>query len=254
MSAHSDKYIPEEYWSDVAKQIADREDGNVVAGDDEPYYDYKRREFLSLFRKQTFSGKEVLELGPGPGGNLLELEKLGAAAIAGVDISQTMIDIARQRLKSSTTLYKTDGKRIPLDDNSYDVVYSVTVLQHITDEEMLKSITREMARVSRNEILVFERIESTIKGHDSNLGRPISYYQSLFSEFTLEKHRTLQIGVSRRMSAATRRWLNSNSRKEGEPISAFALRTQQALLPITKILDKVFPTSTDLTLLHFKKK
>ncbi len=250
-----DDYTPEKYWSEVAEQVNLRKVGNVVAGDDEPYYIYKREKFLNLFHQLSFSGKSIMELGSGPGGNLALLEEKGARRLVGVDISQKMIDLARRRLKPSTELYKSDGKIVPLEDALFDMVYSVTVLQHITDELMLKSVTSEMARVSRDEVILFERIEKTIKGHESNCGRPVDYYDSLFSEygFTLNHKKTIQIGVSRRMSAITRQWMNSSSRKEGQPLSPFSIGVQRFLLPITKIMDGIFPTNTDLTMLRFSK-
>lgn len=248
-------YTPEEYWSEVAEQVDKRKNDNVVAGDDEPYYIYKRQKFLELFHGLSFSGKAIMELGNGPGGNLALLEDKDVSRLVGVDISQKMIDIARKRLKPSTELYKSDGSTIPLDDAIFDMVYSVTVLQHITDETMLRSVTREMARVSKDELILFERVEKTIKGHESNCGRPISYYESMFSSYgyTLQSTRTAQIGVSRRMSAVTRKWMNSSSRKEGQPLSAFSLGVQKLLLPLTKVMDGIFPTTTDLTMLRFIK-
>lgn len=69
-------YHPEKYWSEVAKVIKKRENGkNVIAGDDEPYYRYKRQKFLSLLHSIDFSNKTLLEIGCGPGGNLIEVSK-----------------------------------------------------------------------------------------------------------------------------------------------------------------------------------
>ena len=50
MSTEREKYHPEPYWSEVADRIAERGDKNVIAGDDEPYYRYKRAEFLEMLR------------------------------------------------------------------------------------------------------------------------------------------------------------------------------------------------------------
>ena len=56
----SKKYHPEEYWTEVADRIASRKDENVIAGDDEPYYRYKRKKFLNLLHQVPFKGKTVL--------------------------------------------------------------------------------------------------------------------------------------------------------------------------------------------------
>jgi hypothetical protein len=42
-------YNPETYWSRVGQEIEKRAGDNVVAGDDNPYYRYKRSRFLCRF-------------------------------------------------------------------------------------------------------------------------------------------------------------------------------------------------------------
>jgi len=62
-------YHVESYWSRVADEIRKRGPGNYVAGDDDPYYRYKRSKFLQRFLSALdVAGRTVLELGCGPGG------------------------------------------------------------------------------------------------------------------------------------------------------------------------------------------
>ena len=56
-------YHPEPYWSEVANRIKGRKGKNIIAGDDEPFYRYKREKFLSMFKTIDFKAKKVLELG-----------------------------------------------------------------------------------------------------------------------------------------------------------------------------------------------
>ena len=66
-------YDPEVYWSGVAQEIGKRGD-NYIAGDDNPYFRYKRLKFLKEFLDTIdFQSKSVLEVGFGPGGNLKHL-------------------------------------------------------------------------------------------------------------------------------------------------------------------------------------
>jgi hypothetical protein len=51
-------YKVEPYWDNVASHISKREYSNVIAGDDEPYYKYKRKLFLKLFDTIDFSNKK----------------------------------------------------------------------------------------------------------------------------------------------------------------------------------------------------
>lgn len=69
-------YHPEPYWSAVATRIKARSGKNVVAGDDEPYYRYKRDKFLKMLSSVDFKDKSVLEVGCGPGGNLEFIDQL----------------------------------------------------------------------------------------------------------------------------------------------------------------------------------
>lgn len=249
-------YEIESYWNDVASQLKNRNDGGEIAGDDDPFYFYKRKSFLNLFRQQKFQNKKVLEVGSGPGGNLEVLLELLPKHIAGADISDRMIEIARSNPKlQSVTFKKTDGKSLPFNDGDFDVIYTVTVLQHIVDENMLKALINEICRVSNAEVLIFERIEKSRKESPTNVGRTVQEYSEMFNKhgFALSHAESLQISASYYVSGAIRKIFNSNKRKEGEPQSKLAIGLQKLLLPLTKIIDPLVPTSRDLTLLHFKK-
>jgi ubiquinone/menaquinone biosynthesis C-methylase UbiE len=94
----TEKYHPEKYWTEVGQRIQERDQGeNVIAGDDEPYYRYKRERFLSMLKTVDVSNKSVLEIGCGPGGNLLELLQTNVKSLAGVDISQQMVNLAKKK-------------------------------------------------------------------------------------------------------------------------------------------------------------
>jgi ubiquinone/menaquinone biosynthesis C-methylase UbiE len=250
------EYQPEAYWDDVAKQIGNRGDHHLIAGDDEPYYRYKRRLFLGLFNKITFTGKRVLEVGSGPGGNLQLLLEKDCREIVGVDVSPKMIEVSRRLLQNKNIrIQKVDGVSLPFDDQYFDLVFTSTVLQHNTHEDQLKALIQNICRVSKNEVIIFERIEKKIKGHASNLGRPVSYYEEIFNRNGFELHRTkfLPIQASYLVCGGIRKVFNRKSKKEGEPASRLSLALQSIVLPITKLLDKIVPSGRDLAMLHFKR-
>src|SRR5688572_26110273 len=151
-------YHPEEYWTNVGKRIASRDSENVIAGDDEPYYHYKRERFLELLHEVDFKGKSVLEIGCGPGGNLVEIKKRNPARLAGVDISAQMIELARKKLPSEVEIIKINGTELPFENKAFDIVFTATVLQHNTDVAMLRKIMDELCRVSAKHVYLFERI------------------------------------------------------------------------------------------------
>lgn len=251
----STKYHPEQYWSEVGELINQRDGTNVIAGDDEPYYHYKRVEFLKLLHSFDFKGKNVLEVGSGPGGNLLEVYKHQPAKVMGADISQTMVDLANKNTPDAIRIVKVDGTQLPFEDKSLDAVFTATVLQHNTDEQMLMALMHEIARISGDRVILFERIENTILGDDLCLGRPVNYYAQIMKSqgFELVKTDFINIRVSYYVCGAIRKLLNPKDRKEGEPLTPFSVSLQKFTLAITKVLDKIFTSKKDLAKLEFAR-
>lgn len=252
-----EKYHPEQYWSTVAGQIKSREDHNVIAGDDEPYYRYKRTRFLDLLRTVDFNGKSVLEIGCGPGGNLKEIhESYSPKNLTGVDISNAMIDLAKSNLPEAVEIIRINGTELPFKDQSFDIVFTATVLQHNTDEKMLKAIISELCRVSNNKVYLFERVESEIMGDDLCLGRPLEYYASLMNahNFHLVDVDFIDIGISYYVSGAIRKLLNPATRREGEPLTRSSVFLQNITLPVTKRLDNIFSERRNLAKMEFVRK
>jgi ubiquinone/menaquinone biosynthesis C-methylase UbiE len=210
----SEKYHPEPYWSEVAERIKAREGKNVIAGDDEPYYRYKRAEFLKMLHAVDFSSRSVLEVGSGPGGNLVEVWKQNPASLTGADISADMVELAKSKVPQDINLVKVDGKKLPFEDDAFQVVFTATVLQHNTDEDMLKGVIREICRVSRDKVYIFEQIDSKIKGDDLMKGRPVSYYADLFKQhgFQLKRTNFINIRVSYYVWGSIRKVFNKPSR------------------------------------------
>lgn len=252
----SSKYHPEPYWNEVAQQIAARTDANVIAGDDEPYYRYKRQKFLKRLHTIPFANKVVLEVGSGPGGNLLEIYKQQPKALYGVDIADCMVALARQAVAGKNIrVEKVNGDGFPFDDRQFDVTLTATVLQHNTDEEMLLKLIAEMCRVTNSDIYIFERIEPKVKGTPLCMGRPVSYYEALFAEhqFALAGVQFLNIQASYFVSGAIRKLFNARTRKEGAPASMLSHVLQKLTLPVTAALDPLVPLQRELAMLHFQR-
>jgi SAM-dependent methyltransferase len=249
-------YDPEKYWDKVAENISARDDLKIIAGDDEPYYRYKRKLFLKLLDSIDFRNKKVLEVGSGPGGNLDFLTNKGCAEIVGVDVSEKMVELSKRILRNpSVHVQKIDGCSLPFNSSYFDLVFTSTVLQHNTNEAQLQKLISSICRVSAREVIIFERIEKKISGHETNLGRPIEYYNSLFKEngFNLVQTEFLQIQASYIVCGIIRKVFNLRNRKEGEPISKISSNLQTAILPVTRVIDKMLPSNRDLGMLSFRK-
>jgi ubiquinone/menaquinone biosynthesis C-methylase UbiE len=87
-------------------------------------------------------GEKVLEVAVGPGLTLLELaRRVGTAhPVYGMDLSTSMLEMTRQRLVengfTNHVLKEGDCRRLPFEDNSFDVVYNGYMLDLMPEREM----------------------------------------------------------------------------------------------------------------------
>jgi SAM-dependent methyltransferase len=227
-----------------------------VAGDDEPFYRYKRNKLLKLLNRINFTNKKVLEVGSGPGGNLLEIYKQHPAVLYGADISKEMIELSQKNTgKRNIPIVKTNGCDLPFSAGYFDMVVTITVLQHITDEKILNTLIENMCRVSIDDIYIFERIERKKTVAERNTGRTVNEYSGFFNRnnFTLNDVRFANLHISYTVCGIFRKIFNRRNRKEGEQESRLSITFQKIVLPLTKILDNIFKPKRDLAMLHFKR-
>jgi len=91
------------------------------------------------------SGERVLEIGCGSGSDLLQFANHGAIA-TGVDITESHLALARQRVGDVATVVHADMLALPFENHSFDYVYSHGVLHH---SDQPKEAVREIFRVLR---------------------------------------------------------------------------------------------------------
>jgi len=253
----SSTYHPEKYWSEVAQSIDSRDGHNVLAGDDSPFYRYKRKRFLALLKAVDFNGKKVMELGSGPGGNVKEILTLNPSTVTGADISQNMINIASKHVNNDKASFvKINGEKLPFKDGNFDLVFSATVLQHNTDDDMMRKILGEMCRVTNDKIYLFERIESNFKGDDLCMGRPFDYYRKIVEDhgFDFKKVDYINTEVSHIFCGVVRKLFNPKKRVEGQKETAISLGIQKIIVPISSLLDKIFTAKRDVARMEFTRK
>jgi SAM-dependent methyltransferase len=111
--------------------------------EEERYSTYPWLYEVAEFRKHH--GEEVLEIGCGTGSDLLQFAKHGALA-TGIDLTTRHVELARKRVGAIAIVREADARNLPLEDESFDYVYSHGVLHH-TDEP--EQVVREMFRVLR---------------------------------------------------------------------------------------------------------
>jgi SAM-dependent methyltransferase len=102
-----------------------------------------------LPRLAPAAARRALEIGCGPG-RLMGPMSGHFAEIHGVDISEEMIELARERLRSipNAQLHVTPGSDLGMfADDSFDFAYSYTVFQHIPSRDVVLNYLRESRRV-----------------------------------------------------------------------------------------------------------
>jgi SAM-dependent methyltransferase len=258
-------YNPETYWSRVGQEIEKRAGDNVIAGDDNPYYSYKRAKFLCRFLDTIdFQSKTIMEVGFGPGGNLQHIATFHhPQLILGADISQTMYDIARRNLRSfrNVRLTKIDGTHLPFEDRSIDLSFTVTVLHHVTNAAMLEALVKDICRVTRDRVVIMEDIGQCeqLGGEGSFIGRTVGAYENLLSKhgFQLRQTRFLNTKVSRRwyeLSWRAYRRVFAHNHHEGDRINFLGKVLMGLPLIVTRALDDFLTEDQNLAKLAFVRK
>ena len=97
---------------------------------------YSLEPYLRAFARFDGGGKSVLEIGVGMGADHVEWARSGPARLVGVDLTPRALEWTAQRLSTfdlQSQLLVTDAERLPLADDSFDIVYSWGVLHHTPD-------------------------------------------------------------------------------------------------------------------------
>ncbi len=118
--------------------------GNPMTGLDEIV-------FQQEFPWQKIKGKKVLDIGCGTGRLTHKLTNVGAQ-VSGIDISEKMLELARERDPKSEYLYYNSNEAFPLIEKSFDFIVSNLVLEHIKD---LSFFFKEIVRISKKTSFIY---------------------------------------------------------------------------------------------------
>lgn len=105
--------------------------------------------YRAFYIKLFHNPKTLLDVGCGTGELVQILRRLGIDA-KGLDISQEALDLARNDVKPF--LKQGNITAIPFADNSFDLVVSFDVLEHI-ERSKLKKVVKETVRVAKKKII-----------------------------------------------------------------------------------------------------
>ncbi|QGT98627.1 hypothetical protein SYNTR_0034 [Candidatus Syntrophocurvum alkaliphilum] len=97
--------------------------------------------------KYVNEGDLILEVAPGPGYSAIELAKLGNYNITGIDISKSLLELAKDNIKNegqNINFILGDAAYMPFEDNTFDLIYCRAAFKNFS--EPVKSLN-EMYRV-----------------------------------------------------------------------------------------------------------
>jgi ubiquinone/menaquinone biosynthesis C-methylase UbiE len=105
---------------------------------------YRVKDVLSHIPHQDITS--VIDYGCGQGGWIEILKRsFTGAKITGIDISERAIEKARARFENCK-FFSFNEKTAPVDDNSFDFVFTYHVLEHVYD---IESVIHDMSRIVR---------------------------------------------------------------------------------------------------------
>lgn len=137
-----------EFWELRAKQYGEKAVGNLS----DPLWDKQENllRWYAIKKSLNFKkGQKALEVGTGNGNFAIKLAKKGVI-VSACDISQILINIAEQKAKKSEVeidFFCLSVKDISFPPNTFDIVISVTALQHITDIYDFKQSIKKIINV-----------------------------------------------------------------------------------------------------------
>lgn len=107
------------------------------------------RALAARLREAAPQGGDVLEVAPGPGYLAIEMARGGTRRVTGLDISRTMVDLARRNAAQAgveADFRRGDASAMPFADNSFDILTCSAAFKNFTRP---REALAEMHRVLR---------------------------------------------------------------------------------------------------------
>ncbi len=158
------------YWDQRAREYGNSHRGYKAIcsyGSSYLYNKYidliQRKGFYRMLRGEDIRGKRVLDIGCGVGRWCRILAKKGAQ-VTGADISAEMIKYARENTSEQISFVNVPVAGIALPEASFEIVTSVTVLQHVTDTAEFKKSICNLVRMLKphGKLLILEVAPSAL--------------------------------------------------------------------------------------------
>jgi len=113
------------------------------------YKDRYTLEFPTIFSLYDFRDKSILEIGSGKEGYFIKEALKLTKKITASDISEKILRILRKNVRVKTEV--CNAENLPFSDNSFDIVFSRWVIQHVNN---LEKAVKEMCRVASHSVII----------------------------------------------------------------------------------------------------
>ncbi|MDD5492913.1 MAG: class I SAM-dependent methyltransferase [bacterium] len=158
------------YWDQRAREYGHSRRGyKAICSYGSPYLYNKyidlvqKKGFYRMLKAAGIQSKSVLDIGCGVGRWCRILTRRGAV-VTGADLSSEMVRFARENTRNKVIFITAPAAEITLPDASFDLITSVTVLQHITDTIEFKKTVANLVRLIKpgGKLLILEVAPSAL--------------------------------------------------------------------------------------------
>jgi len=118
----------------------------------------------SILQELNLNNSTILDLGCGVGRVIPVFLQFNPLKIVGIDWSQNMINIAKEKYKNYNNVEFLCSRfdEINLLDNSFDLIFCMYVLIHLTDEEYYRKTILNMQRLTKKYILIGQCMDNIV--------------------------------------------------------------------------------------------
>lgn len=246
----------------MAGQIrASRAPDKNLVGYHSPYDAHVRavaETLLGQYAAQVNSCRCIAELGSGAGLNLRYLSRSSPERLLAFDCSAQLLELARANLAdlANVTYIHTQADNLPVPPHtSIDLLFTVTVLQHITDPGLFQSVTRAMCHSGSRYILLIEDTHEVPRQPTPDyLLRSPQHYAGLFGgSYVPVATGFASLSWARRVFGVINRAFSLYRRQEGAQLPRVLFAVSRLLSPLVRLLDRRLPGPFGMTAVLFEK-
>jgi len=158
----------------------DRTEQERMARMEETYWWHVGRRYLIRYMLQHYLGPkgnlDILDVGCGTGRNLQLLDQFGKSV--GVEPPGPGLDQCREAGLGEDKVVAGDALNLPIEDESYDLVTSFDVLEHLDDDKAGLDEIRRVLRPAGHVLITVPAYRFLWSTHDESLGHRRRYVAS----------------------------------------------------------------------------